>query len=128
MHSVPRVVECIEQSEPEVEPATPVKEDGDVTEKLLPAESRSMVSVAADGAEKLSPTSTHSQDAALHAPLTSAASMSIKELSEEEEDVAASEPLVGKNSDQDINNESNPTIVHRGSEDSAGLQMIDAIR
>ncbi|KAL7731856.1 hypothetical protein ACLKA6_017435 [Drosophila palustris] len=118
MHSVPRVVECIEQSEL----ATPVKEDGDITEKLLPAESQSPVSVAVDGAEKLSPTSIHSQDVALHAPLTSAASMSIKELSEEEEDAAATEPLVNKHLEQEINNDSIPTIVHRGSGDSAASE------
>ncbi|XP_034481363.1 adenylate cyclase type 2 isoform X2 [Drosophila innubila] len=122
MHSVPRVVECIEQTEPAVEPATPVKEDGDVNEKLLPTESRCPVSTAVDGAEKLSPTSTNSQDAALHAPLTSAASMSIKELSEEEEDAAATEPLVAKHSEQEINNEPIPTIIHRGSGDSAASE------
>lgn len=132
MHSVPRVVECIEQAEPTVEQATPVKDEGDVTEKLLPTETRSPVVVACaaavgagDGGEKLSPTSTNSQDAVLHAPLTSAASMSIKELSEEEEeDAAASEPLVGKQSEQESNNDTNvlATVVHRGSGDSAASE------
>lgn len=128
MHSVPRVVECIEQAEPTVEQATPVKDEGDVTEKLLPTENRSPVIVACaaagDGGEKLSPTSTNSQDAVLHAPLNSAASMSIKELSEEEEDAAASEPLVGKQSELESNNDSNvlATIVHRGSGDSAASE------
>lgn len=131
MHSVPRVVECIEQAEPTVELATPVKDEGDVTEKLLPAETRSPVIVACgtstavgDGGEKLSPTSTNSQDAVLHAPLTSAASMSIKELSEEEEDAAASEPLVRKQSEQERgDNEANVVAaVHRGSGDSAASE------
>lgn len=129
MHSVPRVVECIEQAEPTVEQATPVKDEGDVNEKLLPTETRSPVIVACaaaagDGGEKLSPTSTNSQDAVLHAPLTSAASMSIKELSEEEEDAAASEPLVGKQLELESNNDSNVlgTVVHRGSGDSAASE------
>ncbi|KAH8405251.1 hypothetical protein KR222_000518, partial [Zaprionus bogoriensis] len=123
MHSVPRVVECIEQAEPTVELATPVKDEGDVTEKLLPAETHSPVVVASDGGEKLSPTSTNSQDAALHAPLTSAASMSIKELSEEEDDAAVTEPLVRKQSTELENNiEAASTAVHRGSGDSAASE------
>ncbi|KAH8306990.1 hypothetical protein KR044_002461 [Drosophila immigrans] len=128
MQSVPRVVECIEHTDPPMEqtPATPVKEeDGDVTEKLLPVEARSPVTTTVDAAEKLSPTSLNSQDAALHAPLTSAASMSIKELSEEEEDAAATEPLVGhKQSEHEqlVSNEPTPTIVHRGSGDSAASE------
>ncbi|KAH8370739.1 hypothetical protein KR093_004841, partial [Drosophila rubida] len=127
MQSVPRVVECIEHTDPPMEQTTPVKEDGDVMEKLLPAavESRSPVTTTIDAAEKLSPTSINSQDAALHAPLTSAASMSIKELSEEEEDAAATEPLVGhKQSEHEqlVSSEPNPTIVHRGSGDSAASE------
>ncbi|XP_062128322.1 LOW QUALITY PROTEIN: adenylate cyclase type 2 [Drosophila sulfurigaster albostrigata] len=127
MQSVPRVVECIEHADPPNEPTTPVKEDGDVTEKLLPAvESHSPVTTTVEAPEKLSPTSTNSQDAALHAPLTSAASMSIKELSEEEEDAAATEPLVGhtqSEQEQLVNNEAPlPTIVHRGSGDSAASE------
>lgn len=129
MHSVPRVVECIEQAEPTVELATPVKDEGDVTEKLLPAEQRSPIVVAAgDAGEKLSPTSTNSQDAVLHAPLTSAASMSIKELSEEEEDAAASEPMLRKQSQPEqerADAEATCDVVaavHRGSGDSAASE------
>ncbi|XP_064545119.1 adenylate cyclase type 2 isoform X2 [Drosophila montana] len=119
MHSVPRVVECMEHTEPADELAVPSKEDNDVTEKLLPAETRSASGAAAgDAAEKLSPTSTNSQDGVLHAPLTSAASMSIKELSEEEDDVAATEPLVGKQLEPEISSEAPPNVAHRGSGDS----------
>lgn len=128
MHSVPRVVECIEHTEPAEEHA--VKEDIDVTEKLLPAETRSPVSAAAPAAaavadgqpDRLSPISTNSQDGVLHAPLTSAASMSIKELSEEEDDANATEPLVGKCSEPEINNEGTPNVAHRGSGDSAASE------
>ncbi|XP_030568548.1 adenylate cyclase type 2 isoform X2 [Drosophila novamexicana] len=118
MHSVPRVVECMEHTEPADELAVPAKEDNDVTEKLLPAEMRAANAAAGDAAEKLSPTSINSQDGVLHAPLTSAASMSIKELSEEEDDVAATEPLVGKQLEPDVSNEAQPNVAHRGSGDS----------
>ncbi|EDW70817.1 uncharacterized protein Dvir_GJ11335, isoform A [Drosophila virilis] len=118
MHSVPRVVECMEHTEPVDELAVPAKEDNDVTEKLLPAETRAANAAAGDAAEKLSPTSTNSQDGVLHAPLTSAASMSIKELSEEEDDVAATEPLVGKQLEPDVSHEAPSNVTHRGSGDS----------
>ncbi|XP_030079372.1 adenylate cyclase type 2 isoform X2 [Drosophila hydei] len=123
MHSVPRVVECIEHTEPADEQA--VKEDNDVTEKLLPAETRSPAAAAAavgDAADRLSPTSTNSQDGVLHAPLTSAASMSIKELSEEEDDANVTAPLVGKCSELEVNNEALPNVAHRGSGDSAASE------
>ncbi|EDV97789.1 adenylate cyclase type 2 isoform X2 [Drosophila grimshawi] len=127
MHSVPRVVECIEHTEPEDEHAAPAKEDNDVTEKLLPAESRSPVpvpvSVVGDAGERISPTSVHSQDVTVPVPLASAASMSIKEMSEEEDDIAITEPLVGKQPEQEANSDAPlPNGDHRGSGDSAASE------
>ncbi|XP_017843837.2 adenylate cyclase type 2 isoform X2 [Drosophila busckii] len=119
MQSVPRVVECMEQTESTPEPAA--KEDGDANEKLLTTEHRSPTKAvnAESVAEKHSPTSTHSQEIALHAPLTSAASMSIKELSEEEEEhAAAGDPLLDRHQERDT-----PIVaLHRGSGDSAASE------
>ncbi|KAH8270465.1 hypothetical protein KR018_010299 [Drosophila ironensis] len=142
MYSVPRVVECIEQNDPspttdeakDLEPPSlgaPSNDGSEATEKLLPAtiEFRAPQSPLPD--EKLSPTaSTNSQDAApLHAPLASAASMSIKELSEEEDDAdeatAVTEPLMAKEPEglQDPAQEAKSNgQAHRGSGDSAASE------
>lgn len=132
-YSVPRVVECIEQNDPsptteetkEIKETDQSHEATDVADVLLP------VTVAPPPAivdEKMSPTSINSQEAPLHAPLASAASMSIKELSEEEDEAdeatAVTEPLMHR--DQDGKNDKEPKANggHRGSGDSAASESV----
>ncbi|KAH8258655.1 hypothetical protein KR038_003482 [Drosophila bunnanda] len=128
-YSVPRVVECIEHNEPsptdEVKDVDHSNDVGDATEKLLPVTVDPPPAPLTD--EKMSPTSTNSQEAPLHAPLASAASMSIKELSEEEEEAdeatAVTEPLMVKDQDNKDNSpEMKPNGGHRGSGDSAASE------
>ncbi|SPP77273.1 adenylate cyclase type 2 isoform X2 [Drosophila guanche] len=137
MYSVPRVVECIEHSDP-----SPTEEGKDAvdapetvhlqsheasheaaTEKLLPTFVEQPPPLPD---EKMSPTSVNSQEVPHHAPLVSAASMSIKELSEEEEEeqdadeaAAVTEPLMAKDQDKE---EPKPNGAHRGSGDSAASE------
>ncbi|EDV52435.1 adenylate cyclase type 2 isoform X2 [Drosophila erecta] len=130
-YSVPRVVECIEQNDPsptteetkELKELDHSHEATDVSDSLLP------VTVAPPPAiadEKMSPTSTNSQDAPLHAPLASAASMSIKELSEEEDEAdeatAVTEPLMLRDQDGKSGKEPKANGGHRGSGDSAASE------
>ncbi|XP_026848993.1 adenylate cyclase type 2 [Drosophila persimilis] len=124
-YSVPRVVECIEQSDP-----SPTEEGKDAVdsheEKLLPT---FMEQPPPLPDEKMSPTSINSQEVPLHATLVSAASMSIKELSEEEEEegedpdeaAAVTEPLMVKQ-DQDGEDQPKQNGAHRGSGDSAASE------
>ncbi|KAH8373310.1 hypothetical protein KR009_000395 [Drosophila setifemur] len=132
-YSVPRVVECIEHNDHsltdeakdmEVSVTTHSFDHNDAIEKLLPTTVDPRPSMAD---EKMSPTSTNSQEAQLPAPLASAASMSIKEMSEEEEDVdearAVSEPLMVKEQDnKNISQEAKPNGAHRGSGDSVASE------
>ncbi|XP_022218097.2 adenylate cyclase type 2 isoform X2 [Drosophila obscura] len=140
-YSVPRVVECIEQSDPspteEGKDAVDAPETGQsqsqsqsheanesATEKLLPIFVEQPPPLPD---EKMSPTSIHSQEVPQHAPLVSAASMSIKELSEEEEEqeqyadeaAAVTEPLMAKEQDKE---DPKPNGAHRGSGDSAASE------
>ncbi|XP_017059948.1 adenylate cyclase type 2 isoform X2 [Drosophila ficusphila] len=127
-YSVPRVVECIEHNDPSsTEEVKEIKENqnsndaADVTDNLLPV-TVDPPPLTVD--EKMSPTSTNSQEAPLHAPLVSTASMSIKELSEEEdeadEETAVTEPLMAKDQDKkDLEPEIKANGNHRGSGDSA---------
>ncbi|XP_070141130.1 adenylate cyclase type 2 isoform X3 [Drosophila kikkawai] len=128
-YSVPRVVECIEHNDPsptdEVKDVDHSHDTVDATEKLLPVTVDPPPPLITD--EKMSPTSTNSQEAPLHAPLASAASMSIKELSEEEDEAdeatAVTEPLMVKDQDnKDNSQEMKPNGAHRGSGDSAASE------
>lgn len=122
-YSVPRVVECIEHNDPspsdEAKDVDHANDVVDATEKLLPVTVDPPPPVID---EKMSPTSTNSQ----HAPLASAASMSIKELSEEEDDAdeatAVTEPLMVKDQDNKDSQEMKPNGAHRGSGDSAASE------
>ncbi|XP_030371932.1 adenylate cyclase type 2 isoform X2 [Scaptodrosophila lebanonensis] len=122
-HSVPRVVECVEHSDAHEigagDASAPQSDGNDATEKLLPVETKQL---SPEVGEKLSPTSIHSQESpALHAPLASATSMSIKE-DDEDEDAAGNpdQPLVVK--ELEMTNNSPPMVVHRGSGDSAASE------
>ncbi|KAH8267958.1 hypothetical protein KR026_012346 [Drosophila bipectinata] len=140
-YSVPRVVECIEHNDPsptteeakdvETLVTAPANEGSDATDNLLPTtiDQRPVIS---QPEEKMSPTSVNSQETTpLHAPLASAASMSIKEMSEEEDDeadeataaTAVTEPLMVKDKDKDATSqEAKPNGGHRGSGDSAASE------
>ncbi|XP_017071166.1 adenylate cyclase type 2 isoform X1 [Drosophila eugracilis] len=129
-YSVPRVVECIEQNDPspteetkEIKEVEHTNEGADVTDSLLPV-TVDPPPVVVD--EKMSPTSTNSQEIPLHAPLASTASMSIKELSEEEDEAdeatAVTEPLMVKDQDNKDGQEVKANGAHRGSGDSAASE------
>ncbi|XP_044313698.1 adenylate cyclase type 2 isoform X1 [Drosophila rhopaloa] len=132
-YSVPRVVECIEHNDPsptedsketkEIKEVDHSHEAADVTESLLPVTVDPPPPVVD---EKMSPTSTNSQEPPLHAPLASAASMSIKELSEEEDEAdeatAVTEPLMVKDQEGKDGQEVKANGGHRGSGDSAASE------
>ncbi|XP_016955840.1 adenylate cyclase type 2 isoform X2 [Drosophila biarmipes] len=130
-YSVPRVVECIEHNDPspteekqkETKVADQSNEGTDVTDSLIPA-TVDPIPLVVD--EKMSPTSTNSQEVPLHAPLASTASMSIKELSEEEDEAdeatAVTEPLMLKDQESKEGQEVKPNGGHRGSGDSAASE------
>ncbi|KAH8364263.1 hypothetical protein KR084_005070 [Drosophila pseudotakahashii] len=134
-YSVPRVVECIEQNDPSPTEEKETKEvvldhsneSADVTDSLIPVTVTDPLPLVVD--EKMSPTSTNSQEAPLHAPLASAASMSIKEMSEEEDEAdeatAVTEPLMLKDQESKEGQgqeTSKPNGGHRGSGDSAASE------
>ncbi|XP_036670500.3 adenylate cyclase type 2 isoform X2 [Drosophila suzukii] len=129
-YSVPRVVECIEQNDPSPTEEKEAKvvvdhsnEVADVTDSLIPV-TVDPIPLVVD--EKMSPTSTNSQEVPLHAALASAASMSIKELSEEEDEAdeatAVTEPLMLKDQESKDGQEVKPNGGHRGSGDSAASE------
>lgn len=105
----------------------PAIEGSDVTDSLLPTTIDQRPAIS-QPEEKMSPTSVNSQETTpLHAPLASAASMSIKEMSEEEDEAdeatAVTEPLMVKDKDKDAaSQEAKPNGGHRGSGDSAASE------